>query len=1011
MITTKVLATSLGYTRSRLPSDTQPGGRPQQQQQTQQRERRTGQCSICLRVLSLNVAGVIHQHGPCSTPCAGTGCPPIEGSVSCKQAVSSEITTTAIATGNHQEDLIDIIRAERCRLLKRIPKASRALAADKLATVLARIIAKSDDTTAWSDLLRFSYACFAVPGGRAGKRHHQCLTAKVNNSLNAYPNISQRSQSNRQPSRRRFGNAYNIAARISEKLEDGNVRGAIRLAASDDAMAPHDDKTLAALLLKHPPRRVAPSVAAPTTQNNNSLNSPSSLTPPPLVVLDRDILDAIKSFPAGSAGGIDGMRPQHLKDLTSVHTGDAGQRLISRLTEFANLCLAGDVPTVIRPVFCGASLCALTKKDGGIRPIAVGCTLRRLVAKTASKSVQAKMATKLAPIQLGFGVKQGTEAAAHAARRFLWDMQPGQALLKLDFVNAFNAISREEILRTLREELPELYPFISTCYSSSSHLCFDEFLITSDEGAQQGDPLGPLLFCAAAQKLARLMKSTLNIWYMDDGSLGDEVDVLIEDFEVVRRIGSAIGLLLNEHKCELVTDDMEVVEKFRAIAPSINHVSTSHADMLGAPIGSLEEIDIVLTKKISDFQRLACRLKQLCAHDAFYLLKNCFSLPKLQYILRCAPCYSSQVLLNYDNVIRDTLQSILNVSLTESIWQQATLPVRNGGIGVRLATQVALPSFLSSVASSSELVLQLLPPRLHSSAGLNDQLFTAAVVSWKQHTGQDQPPEFIVTQKAWDIPLIEVAVERVLSAAPNQAGLARLIAAAAPHSGAFLQTLPCSAVGTRLDDASLRIGVALRLGAPVCAPHKCICGVDVDSSGVHGLSCRKSAGRHVRHSTLNDLVKRALASAEVPSRLEPTSLSRSDGKRPDGLTMMPWKYGRCMVWDVTCPDTLAPSHLDRAVTGPSAVATFAEDNKRLKYAEISRTHVFIPIAVETMGAVGKDGLSFLKELGTRIMTVTQERRSFEFLMQRISVAIQRGNAACILGTLPSASELDDIFYL
>ena len=93
------------------------------------------------------------------------------------------------------------------------------------------------------------------------------------------------------------------------------------------------------------------------------------------------------------------------------------------------------------------------------------------------------------------------------------------------------------------------------------------------------------------------------------------------------------------------------------------------------------------------------------------------------------------------------------------------------------------------------------------------------------------------------------------------------------------------------------------------------------------------------------------------------------------------------------------------------MATFAEDNKRLKYAEISRTHVFIPIAVETMGAVGKDGLSFLKELGTRIMTVTQERRSFEFLMQRISVAIQRGNAACILGTLPSASELDDIFYL
>ena len=77
-------------------------------------------------------------------------------------------------------------------------------------------------------------------------------------------------------------------------------------------------------------------------------------------------------------------------------------------------------------------------------------------------------------------------------------------------------------------------------------------------------------------------------------------------------------------------------------------------------------------------------------------------------------------------------------------------------------------------------------------------------------------------------------------------------------------------VRTRLDDASLRIAVALLFGAPICAPHKCICGVDVDSSGIHGLNCRKSAGRHVQHSALNDLVKRALTSAKVPSRLEPS---------------------------------------------------------------------------------------------------------------------------------------------
>jgi len=59
---------------------------------------------------------------------------------------------------------------------------------------------------------------------------------------------------------------------------------------------------------------------------------------------------------------------------------------------------------------------------------------------------------------------------------------------------------------------------------------------------------------------------------------------------------------------------------------------------------------------------------------------------------------------------------------------QATLPVKHGGIGIRLATQVSLPAYLSSVASSSDLALQLLPQRLHVTSGVNDSLFDAAAV-------------------------------------------------------------------------------------------------------------------------------------------------------------------------------------------------------------------------------------------------------------------------------------------
>jgi len=60
------------------------------------------------------------------------------------------------------------------------------------------------------------------------------------------------------------------------------------------------------------------------------------------------------------------------------------------------------------------------------------------------------------------------------------------------------------------------------------------------------------------------------------------------------------------------------------------------------------------------------------------------------------------------------------------------------------------------------------------------------------------------------------------------------------HLWRVSQTIPMSSVETLLDNTSMRIAVSLRLGAPLCTPHNCVCGMAVDSSGAHGLSCRKS---------------------------------------------------------------------------------------------------------------------------------------------------------------------------
>ena len=75
-----------------------------------------------------------------------------------------------------------------------------------------------------------------------------------------------------------------------------------------------------------------------------------------------------------------------------------------------------------------------------MRNITVGCTLRRLAAKVASHRVMEEMGVLLAPRQLGFGVRMGAEAVVHASRMFLNNLKPSDAIVKLDFSNAFNSI-------------------------------------------------------------------------------------------------------------------------------------------------------------------------------------------------------------------------------------------------------------------------------------------------------------------------------------------------------------------------------------------------------------------------------------------------------------------------------------------------------------------------------------------------------------------------------------------
>ena len=154
-------------------------------------------------------------------------------------------------------------------------------------------------------------------------------------------------------------------------------------------------------------------------------------------------------------------------------------------------------------------------------------------------------------------------------------------------------------------------------------------------------------------------------------------------------------------------------------------------------------------------------------------------------------------------------------------------------------------------------------------------------------------------QRVWNDQCCKMQAEQLLDDATDHVARARLLATSSTESGDWLDALPLTSAGLKMDNATVHIAAGLRLGAPIVRPHVCVCGAMVTVDGHHGLSCRRGSGRHSRHNQINDLLCRAFISTGTLATREPHSLCTNSGKRPDGVTQVSWKIGRCLAWDAT----------------------------------------------------------------------------------------------------------------
>ena len=736
------------------------------------------------------------------------------------------------------------------------------------------------------------------------------------------------------------------------------------------------------------------------------------------------VIGALKTFPRASAPGPSGLRADHIKETLATAHGD---EVTAHLVGLCQLLAKGEAPAVVAPYLGGARLHALPKKNGGVRPIAVGETIRRLVGKVLCHATRDDSNQYFWPLQVGVGVKLGGEAAVHTARQWA-ERNAGTAdkvLLKVDFQNAFNSVDRFALLSETRAAFPGLACWVDWCYPSSD--------LASTPFRQAGaynkvTPLGPCCFLRpCSQRCGRLHSAPWSFvfrtwmmqcspaeptqWLLPSGSLNKKPQRPVCNLN----LPSASWCLWHRRLTSRLS-------RFRFKSGGLACLTS------WAPL-SATLIIATLSLKRSGWRRrpnawklwLRCRTLRLGSN--FFAIA--FPSQKKVHSMRTTPPGAhASALAAFDQQHRGCLEHLGCFPVSDRTWHQATLGLKQGGLGLRQCTVHAPAAYLASVAATHEAYRSLdgrYLPDWPSSVQVA-AAFDVAVLASDRFHGVHQ-----LRQQTLSAALDKVQLVQLQVSAEGESERAHLQLLQQPGAGAWLLARPSKALGLHLDAAFFRVLLRMRLRVPVASSdgYCPLCDGIADRFGDHARACPCGGDRTKRHNRLRAVVaaraRAAGLSPEVekqgllPQRPEEHGASESGSRcdpsqrRPADVYIPAWGAYRLAAFDLAATSGMLGS-VASAACGRSA-ATNYEGRKRAHQNTEQHCHSqglqFVPLVVEACcGRWGPTASATWKKLGALHgacigLTASQ---GVEQLLQALSVALQRENARAVLRRLPPADD-------
>ena len=438
--------------------------------------------------------------------------------------------------------------------------------------------------------------------------------------------------------------------RIQKLLSKGRFSKAFRLIDSNGLASMADPGVVRQLERKNGPRV-------------HQLPGSLPLDLPPKIEFDHDKFRlTYRQLKPLSGTGPDGYRNEYLYSLAAGMSCNLSLEAVRLHKEFAEGYVNADWPAWYYWVTCAIEEVGLIKSPadtpGGtpdVRPIGMGGCKRRAWTSRLCKDNAPVFKTTFWPVQVAIGVKAGIPKLIMAATEHM-RAHPNQALLKLDFTNAFGTVWRAAVLRACynKPEWRHLYRFLWATLSPKAYI--KGLGTTSDEGAQQGDVAGPCIFSFPLQPHAEWVNRRLKmvgglaVFDMDDGYLMGPIEDLMELVEMFQaRLKEHVGACLNPSKCQLWCNSQyrSHVTKFLRDNPSQFKLAsvklpsghkTYGVKVSGVPFGDMAYVNFMMAKKVDSvvslIKKSTKKLQQTSAQNLFALLVQCMNC-RMQFWLTC----------------------------------------------------------------------------------------------------------------------------------------------------------------------------------------------------------------------------------------------------------------------------------------------------------------------------------------------------------------------------------------